>query len=82
MKWITEQEIIDARTPNGGWTKKTLAAWGIPWPKRGNPPTGWKEVILQYGVPYAEALHRKKGQECDDAMARDRTGDEAWKQKK
>jgi len=32
------QEILDARSPAGGWTKKTLAGWGIGWP----PPKGWR----------------------------------------
>ena len=45
---ITEQEILAKQTDNGGWTKATLASWGVPWP----PPKGWKEALVQHGVPY------------------------------
>ena len=29
---ITEDEIMSKRTPNGGWTRRQLAEWGVPWP--------------------------------------------------
>jgi hypothetical protein len=32
-------------TPGGGWTKETLAGWGVPWP----PPKGWKAALLAKG---------------------------------
>ena len=35
---MTEDEIMARRTKNGGWTRETLAEWGVPWP----PPKGWK----------------------------------------
>jgi hypothetical protein len=38
---ITTTEIEAAKTPRGGWTKETLASWGVPWP----PPKGWREQI-------------------------------------
>lgn len=34
-------EVAAAQTPNGGWTKKQLADWGIPWP----PPPGWRKYL-------------------------------------
>jgi hypothetical protein len=34
-------EIIATQTPNGGWTKEQLAAWGVPWP----PPPGWRQRL-------------------------------------
>lgn len=37
----TKEEIEAARTPNGGWTRETLAQWGVPWP----PPKGWKKEL-------------------------------------
>lgn len=37
-------ELIEShRTPGGGWTKKALAALGVPWP----PPRGWKRRLLR-----------------------------------
>ena len=35
-------EIEAARTSAGGWTRETLAGWGVPWP----PPKGWKQKLL------------------------------------
>ena len=35
-----EEEILAARTAQGGWTKAQLAEWGVPWP----PPRGWKNA--------------------------------------
>ena len=32
MKRITETEIDARKTPAGGWTRKDLASWGVPWP--------------------------------------------------
>lgn len=34
-------EVMAAQTVNGGWLKKDLASWGIPWP----PPRGWKQRL-------------------------------------
>lgn len=39
---ISAEEIEAARTPHGGFTKKTLAGWGVPWP----PPSGWKKNLI------------------------------------
>ena len=38
---LTPDQIEAGRSPAGGFTKATLAAWGIGWP----PPTGWKERL-------------------------------------
>ncbi|MET7301041.1 hypothetical protein [Embleya sp. NPDC005575] len=35
------EEIEAARTPAGGWTRKQLAEWGVPWPA----PKGWKKHL-------------------------------------
>jgi hypothetical protein len=35
-------EIVNARTPAGGWTADTLAEWGLPWP----PAKGWKRALV------------------------------------
>lgn len=47
MQSITEKEIEDVKTSAGGWTRNTLASWGISWP----PPKGWRKTILQFGIP-------------------------------
>jgi hypothetical protein len=39
----TEAEIEAGKSPRGGWTKKQLALWGVPWP----PPHGWKQALMQ-----------------------------------
>lgn len=48
---ITEEEILSQQTDNGGWTKKTLAQWGVPWP----PPKGWKDRLISGGAPFQPA---------------------------
>jgi len=35
------EEIAAAQTPGGGWTAKSLAGWGVPWP----PPAGWRRAL-------------------------------------
>src|SRR5260221_7681362 len=42
IRKIAAQEIEAARSPKGGWTKATLAAWGVAWP----PRAGWKERLI------------------------------------
>jgi hypothetical protein len=39
----SEEEIEKARIPQGGWTRKQLAEWGVPWP----PPKGWKSQLAR-----------------------------------
>lgn len=46
MRKLTKEEIDAAKTAKGGWTRKTLAAWGVSWP----PPKGWKARLLQEGA--------------------------------
>jgi hypothetical protein len=46
---ISAEEIEQAKSEKGGWTKKALAVWGVPWP----PPKGWKESLIN-GMPLAE----------------------------
>jgi len=38
----SEREILSKRTLSGGWTKETLAEWGVSWP----PQKGWKERLI------------------------------------
>lgn len=46
-KSISDFEIESRRTDAGGFSRETLAEWGIPWP----PAHGWRKAILRYGVP-------------------------------
>lgn len=38
---LTEEQIEAGRSPKGGWTRKQLAEWGVPWP----PPKGWRRAL-------------------------------------
>ncbi len=42
MSRPTAEEIEDAKTPAGGWTREQLAEWGVPWP----PPEGWRRRLV------------------------------------
>ena len=46
---ISKEEIEKGKSKKGGWTKETLAQWGVPWP----PPKGWKQSLIN-GEPLAE----------------------------
>ena len=39
---LTPEELERGKTAKGGYTRKQLEAWGVPWP----PPKGWKHVLL------------------------------------
>ena len=47
MTRLTLEEIEAARSPRGGWTAATLAAWGVPWP----PPKGWQQRLIHGDEP-------------------------------
>lgn len=38
---VSDAEIETSRSPRGGWTRETLAQWGVPWP----PPKGWRKAL-------------------------------------
>jgi len=38
---VSLEEVMAHQTPAGGWKKKQLALWGVPWP----PPKGWKTKL-------------------------------------
>ena len=40
---LSREEVEAGRSPAGGFTKKQLAAWGVPWP----PPAGWLSALLR-----------------------------------
>ena len=40
---LTREEVEAGRSPAGGFTKRQLAEWGVPWP----PPAGWLQALLR-----------------------------------
>lgn len=42
MVRVTAAEIEAAMTKKGGWTRETLAGWGVSWP----PPKGWRDKLI------------------------------------
>lgn len=40
---VTEAEIDAEMTSKGGWTRESLAKWGVSWP----PPKGWRKAIVE-----------------------------------
>lgn len=58
---LTEEDIEAGKTAKGGFSRATLAKWGVPWP----PPKGWKEALLNgesvvpKGKPTADELLRE-----------------------
>lgn len=42
MLKLTREQINAGKSEKGGWTRETLAGWGIGWP----PPRGWKDALL------------------------------------
>lgn len=47
MRKMTMEDIEAGRSPAGGFTRDTLASWGVPWP----PKKGWQQRLIQYGIP-------------------------------
>jgi hypothetical protein len=42
-KMLSEDEIEAGKSEKGGWTRATLAEWGVSWP----PPRGWKRALTE-----------------------------------
>jgi hypothetical protein len=51
---VTYADIEAARSPAGGFTRATLAKWGVPWP----PPRGWREHITRDDADLDDEYHR------------------------
>jgi hypothetical protein len=78
---VTEAEILAKKTARGGWTRATLAAWGVPWP----PPKGWKAVLTGDApttewIALAKAMRALKDIEAatDCPKARDLAREAIW----
>lgn len=59
---VTAEEIEAARSPRGGWTKATLAKWGVPWP----PPKGWRQRLLKGEAPDHQCECKTCGRQIGD----------------
>ncbi len=55
MQIVTDEQIEAGKSPRGGWTRKTLARWGVPWP----PPRGWR-TALRTGQPIPKRRKRSR----------------------
>lgn len=44
---MKKSDIEAKRTERGGFTRATLAEWGVPWP----PPKGWKRNLMNRPEP-------------------------------
>jgi hypothetical protein len=42
LKAEIEEEIVAEKTERGGWTRESLAKWGVAWP----PLKGWKRKLI------------------------------------
>lgn len=42
VQQLTAEEIDARRSERGGWSRRQLAEWGVPWP----PPKGWRLALL------------------------------------
>ena len=52
---LTDAVIEAGKSTKGGFTRKQLAAWGVPWP----PPAGWR-TALRTGQPIPKPQRTKK----------------------
>ena len=52
---LTAQQIEDAKSAKGGFTRATLADWGVPWP----PTRGWRAALLA-GRPIPAGRNRRR----------------------
>lgn len=66
MLRITLEEIEARKTENGGWTKDTLAQWGVPWP----PKKGWKADLIKRSLEAEDFAGDLKRQKPDGDQAK------------
>lgn len=55
---ITPELILSLQSPNGGWSKESLATLGVPWP----PPQGWRKKLHR---AYERALVESPTADCE-----------------
>jgi hypothetical protein len=64
----TAAEIEAAKTPRGGWTRATLAKWGVDWP----PRRGWKRRLIAQSTgryPYYPGRKAERSRPSADKIA-------------
>jgi hypothetical protein len=49
---VSNADIEAAKTAAGGWKRKTLEDWGVPWP----PPKGWRQKLLDNHAKQSQPL--------------------------
>ena len=62
---LTESQIEAGRSLKGGWTRKQLAQWGVPWP----PPKGWRKRLTAQSEPFqlpVRPIHYKMKTKASD----------------
>ena len=52
----SKEEIEQAKTPNGGYSRIQLQKWGVDWP----PPKGWKQTLIKQYEQWQLEQARKK----------------------
>ena len=62
---LTEADIEAGKSPKGGWTRKTVEAWGVPWPL----VKGWKQRLLDENAP-ATSPARSKGHQAGNRRSK------------
>jgi hypothetical protein len=45
---LSREEVESKKSARGGFTRKQLAAWGVPWP----PPKGWRRQLEGARAPH------------------------------
>ena len=53
-KFFSPEQVEAAMTPKGGFSRKSLAKLGVPWP----PPKGWRKALTERPVTCKEIVRR------------------------
>ena len=53
-KFFSPEQVEAAMTPKGGFSRKSLAKLGVPWP----PPKGWRKALTERLVTSKEIVRR------------------------
>jgi hypothetical protein len=65
MMKLTEADIEAGKSPKGGWTRKTVEGWGVPWPL----VKGWKQRLLAENASAASPA-RSRGHPSSDIRSK------------